>query len=154
MLQTFNLLYQVIFKGYLKNPSFHLQQNVQWTNERTHMISASTGRCNWGMFGPLYLLNKHGDFNLLRLMQFFRTHIYKEHLKKVSRRLLHKYFFKGITLMKLMSFTTKTLNAFFFSFNLFTQNKSCQLVNYLAKKSKGYYSLQAKCFCYSLKGTQ
>ena len=56
--------------------------------------------------------------------------------------------------MKLMSFTKKTLNAFFFSFNLFTQNKSCQLVNYLAKKSKGYYNLQAKCFCYSLKGTQ
>ena len=57
--------------------------------------------------------------------------------------------------MKLMSFTKKTLNAFFFfSFNLFTQNKSCQLVNYLATKSKGYDSLQAKCFCYSLKGTQ
>ena len=57
--------------------------------------------------------------------------------------------------MKLMSFTKKTLNPFFFfSFNLFTQNKSCQLVNYLAKKNKGYHNLQAKCFCYSLKGTQ
>ena len=35
MLQTFHVLYQVIFKGYFKNLSFHLQQNVLWTDEMT-----------------------------------------------------------------------------------------------------------------------
>ena len=50
----------------------------------------------------------------LKINAIFRTHICKEHLKKVSRRLLHKYFFRGISLIKLMSFTKKTLNAFFF----------------------------------------
>ena len=35
MLQTFYVLYQVIFKGYFKNLSFHLQQNVLWTAEMT-----------------------------------------------------------------------------------------------------------------------
>ena len=54
-----------------------------------------------------------------------------------------------------MSFKRKILNALLFSnFNLFTQNKSCQFIISIAKKSKGDYNLQAKCFCYSLKGAQ
>ena len=64
MLQTFYVLYQFIFKGYFKNLSFHLQQNVLWT-------AKMTGYGVWGMFGPLFnLLNKHIDLSFLKLMYF------------------------------------------------------------------------------------
>ena len=29
-------------------------------------------RYKWGMFGPLYLLNKHGDLSFLKFMYYFK----------------------------------------------------------------------------------
>ena len=61
--------------------NFLLQLIAPWTNELTRVICA---RHKWGMFGPLYPLNKHGD--LYFLIVFFETGISRKLLKEVLKK--------------------------------------------------------------------
>ena len=61
--------------------NFLLQLIAPWTNELTRVICA---RHKWGMFGPLYPLNKHGD--LYFLIVFFETGISRKLLKEVFKK--------------------------------------------------------------------
>ena len=69
------------FLIYFKN--FLLQLIAPWTNELTRVICAKQ---KWGMFGPLYPLNKHGD--LYFLIVFFETGISRKLSKEVFKKKL------------------------------------------------------------------
>ena len=79
LFHTLETFYLSSFFKCFKN--FLLQLIAPWTNELTLVICA---RHKWGMFGPLYPLNKHGD--LYFLIVFFETGISRKLLKEVFKK--------------------------------------------------------------------
>ena len=67
---------------------FQLQQNVQWTDEMTCMISASTGINGVSL---MHISPKQARWPI-SLTVFFETDIGKEHLRKVYRKLSNDFF--------------------------------------------------------------
>ena len=67
---------------------FQQQQNVQWTDEMTGMISASTGINGVSL---VHISPKQARWPI-SLFVFFETDIDKEHLSKVYQKLSHNFF--------------------------------------------------------------
>ena len=99
ILSRYRLNFSAIPTNYISNCSIHsrlttyqvffqLQLNVQWTDEMTCMISASTGINGVSL---MHISPKQARWPI-SLTVFFETDIGKEHLRKVYQKLSHNFF--------------------------------------------------------------
>ena len=99
ILSWYRLNLRAIPTNYISNCSIHLrlttyqvffqlQQNVQWTDEMTCMISASTGINRVSL---MHISPKQARWPI-SLIVFFETDIGKEHLRKVYQKLSNNFF--------------------------------------------------------------
>ena len=99
ILSWYRLNFSAIPTNYISNCSIHsrlttyqvffqLQQNVQWTDGMTCMISASTGINGVSL---MHISPKQARWPI-SLTVFFETGIGKEHLRKVYQKLSNNFF--------------------------------------------------------------